>query len=163
MKPLKHAMNSVRRHGGTVEDYLPIHNFFDSTKAAMPDIRHRAILHSAFGIFLLEQVFGVYVTNSDGHRVSIRDIGEDHVIEDLGFIPTIERWLKNLPVEDWMGGSRRKDPSKFIPMSRPLDPVSEHFEAEQLMAAIRNGEVSVDNLGNLDPELDRASAPSYVD
>jgi hypothetical protein len=24
------------------------------------------------------------------------------VVEDCGRIPTIENWLKNLPVEDWM-------------------------------------------------------------
>jgi hypothetical protein len=77
-------------------------------------MRHRAILHSAFGIFLLERVFGTTITNSDGRQVCVRDIGEDHVIQDLGFIPTIEKWLKNLPVEDWMLGSACKKNSKFI-------------------------------------------------
>ncbi len=116
MKPYQHAKNSARKWGGKPEDYQALHDFFDSSKAAMPDIRHRAILHSAFGIFVLERVFGTTITNSDGRAVCVRDIGEDHVIEDLGFIPTMERWLKHMPIEDWMGGSRRKDPSRFIPM-----------------------------------------------
>jgi len=106
MKPLYHANASVRRHGGTVEDYLPLHNFFDSSKQCLADVRHRAILHSSFGIFLLERVFGEYITNSDGRRVCVRDIGEEHVIEDLGTIPSMEKWLRNLPIEDWMTSAR---------------------------------------------------------
>lgn len=117
MKPCCHAKNSANKYGGQPEDYQALHDFFDSTKAAMPDIRHRAILHSAFGIFLLERVFGTTVTNSDGRKVSVRDIGEDHVIEDLGFIPTMERWLKHMPIETWMGGAVRGQRSKFIPMT----------------------------------------------
>jgi len=57
----------------------------------------RAILHSAFGIFLVEKVFGTYITNSDGRRISVRELGEQHVIEDLGFISTMKKWLTNLP------------------------------------------------------------------
>lgn len=107
MKPFVHAKNSARRWGGAPEDYQAIHDWFDQTKAALPDMRHRAILHSAFGIFLCEQQFGTTITNSDGHKVSVRDIGEDHVVEDLGFIPTLERWLQHLPIEEWMLGSYR--------------------------------------------------------
>lgn len=114
MKPLQHARNSAKKWGGVPEDYQHLHDFFDSSKATLPDVRHRAILHSAFGIFMLERVFGTYITNSAGRQVSVRDIGEDHVIEDLGFIPTVERWLKNLPMEDWMTGSRRRNPTKTI-------------------------------------------------
>lgn len=107
MKPHVHAKNSVRRWGGKPEDYQAIHDWFDQSKAAMPDMRHRAVLHSAFGIFLCEKQFGITITNSDGRVVSVRDIGEDHVVEDLGFIPTLERWLQHLPVEEWMLGSYR--------------------------------------------------------
>ncbi len=114
MKPLQHARNSAKKWGGKPEDYQALHDFFDGSKATLPDVRHRAILHSAFGIFMLERVFGTYITNSAGRQISVRDIGEDHVIEDLGFIPTVERWLKNLPMEEWMTGSRRKNPTKTI-------------------------------------------------
>lgn len=109
MKPLVHARASVRRYGGIVEDYLPIHDFFDGTKSAWADTRHRAVLHSTYGIFLVERVFGTYITNSEGRQVSVRDIGEDHVVEDCGFIPTIERWLRALPVEPWMRGYRQAE------------------------------------------------------
>lgn len=107
MKPWQHAKNSAKKWGGKPEDYVALHDWFDQTKSALPDMRHRAILHSSFGIFLLEQQFGHNITNSDGKRVSVRDIGEDHVVEDLGFIPTLERWLQHLPIEEWMLGSLR--------------------------------------------------------
>jgi len=114
MKPHIHSRNSVRKYGGRVKDYQHIHDFFDSSKATLPDVRHRAILHSAFGIFLLEKVFGVTMVNSDGKTVSIRDLGEDHVKEDLGFIPTVEHWLKNMEIQDWMFGIERGKTTKVI-------------------------------------------------
>jgi hypothetical protein len=40
--------------------------------------------------------------------VSVRDIGEDHVMDDLGFIPTVENWLENLPLEGWMSGAKKR-------------------------------------------------------
>jgi hypothetical protein len=107
MKPLIHAKSSVRKYGGVVEDYLPIHDFMDSTKSVMADVRHRAILHSAFGIYLAEKVFGVYIKNTQGKDVSVRDVAEDHVIEDLGFIPSMENYLKNMQIQPWMSGTQR--------------------------------------------------------
>jgi hypothetical protein len=107
VKPHVHSRNSVRKWGGKPEDYQRLHDWFDQTKVALPDVRHRAVLHSAFGIFLLEQQFGPTITNSDGRQVSVRAIGEEHVVEDLGFIPTLERWLENLPIESWMLGTLR--------------------------------------------------------
>jgi hypothetical protein len=105
MKPWVHAKNSVSRYGGCIEDYLPIHDWFDSTKAATANFYHRAILHNSFGIFLAEQLFGHTITNSDGKIVSVRDIAEDHVQEDCqGKIPSIDDWLKDLPPKDWMVG-----------------------------------------------------------
>ncbi len=105
MKPYVHAKNSVKRYGGIVEDYMPIHDWFDSTKAAYANFQHRAILHNSFGIFLAEQLFGTTITNSDGKVVSVRDVAEDHVKEDCaGRIPTIQDWLGKLEPEPWMLG-----------------------------------------------------------
>ncbi len=108
MKPLIHAKISVKKYGGKVEDYIPLHDFFDSSKVAYPNMKHRAILHNSFGIFILERIFGTYITNSDGKMVSVRDIGEDHVMDDLGFIPTVENWLETLPLEGWMSGTKKR-------------------------------------------------------
>jgi alpha/beta superfamily hydrolase len=109
MKPWIHSRNSVRRYGGKEEDYLPIHDWFDQTKAAYPDVKHRAILHHSFGIYICEQVFGTTLTNSDGKVISVRDVAEDHVKEDFGgVIPTIEHWLKNMETVNWMTGRGQK-------------------------------------------------------
>ena len=112
MKPFLHARLSVKKFKGKSEDYMAIHDFIDSTKAALPDVRHRAILHSAFGCFMVEQVFGTTFINSDGYEVSTRDVAEEHILEDLGFIPTIEQWLTELPIRDWMSGTRKRASTK---------------------------------------------------
>lgn len=107
MKPLIHAQNSVEKYGGKVEDYLKIHEWFDETKAWVADHRHRAFRHHSQGIFVAEEIFGSTFTNSDGVLVSTRDIGEDHVFEDLGFIPTAQDYVRSMNLQPWMGGSVR--------------------------------------------------------
>lgn len=111
MKPYIHSLSSTKKWGGKPEDYQAIHDWFDSTKALIADVRHRAILHSAFGIFLAEQVFGTNIQNSDGKLVSVRDIGEQHVIEDLGTIPSAEQWLQHIPLQGWMAGRAKRTTS----------------------------------------------------
>ena len=49
--PLKHAESSARKFGGKAEDYLPIHNWFDESKAFLADFRHRALTPSCGGHF----------------------------------------------------------------------------------------------------------------
>src|SRR5262249_20198701 len=88
--PYHHALSSVKRWGGRPEDYLEIHQFFDESKQCLADVRHRALRHHAEGIFLAERVFGVTLTNSDGRAVPVRWVGEQHVQEDLGWIPTVK-------------------------------------------------------------------------
>jgi hypothetical protein len=85
--PLHHAISSVKKFGGTIDDYLPIHNWFDETKAHYPDMRHRSLRHHSEGIFWCEKEFGVYITNSDGKMVPTRAVGEQHILEDIGLYP----------------------------------------------------------------------------
>ena len=121
--PLHHSISSQKKWGGHVDDYLPIHNWFDETKMHYPDMRHRALRHHSEGIFWCEQQFGTYITNSDGRMVPVRAIGEQHCMEDLGWIPTIKDYLDNMEVQGWMfkpGDGRKmlkemsKDKSDFI-------------------------------------------------
>lgn len=100
--PLHHAISSQKKHGGAIEDYLPIHNWFDETKAHYPDMKHRALRHHAEGIFWCEEKFGTYITNSEGKMIPVRAIGEQHVKEDIGFIPTIKDYLDNMNTVGWM-------------------------------------------------------------
>ncbi|WP_010497753.1 DUF6915 family protein [Paenibacillus elgii] len=100
--PEVHSLNSVKKFGGSVEDYLPIHQWFDDSKAYIADMRHRAFKHHAAGIFECERVFGKSLINSEGKTVYIRYIGEQHILEDLGFIPTLEDWFENMELQKWM-------------------------------------------------------------
>jgi hypothetical protein len=121
--PLHHSISSQKKWGGHVDDYLPIHNWFDETKMHYPDMRHRALRHHSEGIFWCEEKFGTYITNSEGRMVPVRAIGEQHCMEDLGWIPTIKDYLDNMEVQGWMfkpGEGRKmlkemsKDKSDFI-------------------------------------------------
>lgn len=107
MKPFLHSKGSVARWGGVASDYDAINDFLDSSKMCMPDMRHRAALHNAFGCYLVEKVFGRTIINSDGKEVSTRDVAEAHIIEDLGFLPSLEDFLDELPLSKWHGGIHR--------------------------------------------------------
>ena len=101
--PYDHARSSARRFGGIPEDYVQIHEWFDSTKAHLSDFRHRALRHHSAGIREAAQHFGVfYLRPSDGKSVRTTLIGEQHVREDLGRIPTVADWLRCIRPELWM-------------------------------------------------------------
>ena len=51
--PYHHALSSVNKWGGTVDDYLALHQWFDESKILTADFRHRALRHHAEGIFML--------------------------------------------------------------------------------------------------------------
>lgn len=108
MKPFLHARVSAKKFGGKAEDYVAIHEFIDCSKMCVADVRHRAMLHSAWGIYVTARVFGDMMTNSDGKEVSVRDVAEEHVLEDLGTIPTMQDWIEKMPLEGWMSGTRKR-------------------------------------------------------
>jgi len=113
-KPYIHALSSARRFGGAPEDYIEIHNLMDSSKGAIADNRHRALTHTSWFLsVILEKVFGVTITNSAGRVVSVRDVGEQHVLEDFGgrFIPTAQDFLESMEFLDWMQNGRGSPPS----------------------------------------------------
>ncbi len=102
---LFHSKSSARRFGGTPEDYAPIHKFLDQSKLYIADWRHRALLHSTFGISLCEQFFGdLYMRPSDNELVSTRAVAEQHILEDLNAIPTPAEFLREMPLRRWMNG-----------------------------------------------------------
>ena len=101
--PYYHAESSARVFGGKPEDYLAIHNWFDETKIAYGDFRHRALRHHTFGISECVKLFGDYIVNSNGKKIPVRYIAEQHVLEDCGGrIPTLQDWLGEIPVKGWM-------------------------------------------------------------
>ena len=100
--PLHHSISSAKKHGGVPEDYLPIHNWFDYTKAFHPDFRHRALRHHSLGIQECMNEFGDYIVLQTGKKVPVKLIAEQHVKEDCGFIPKAWDYVQGMKKDLWM-------------------------------------------------------------
>lgn len=105
--PYHHSLSSVKKWGGVIEDYIKIHSWFDESKEMFADFRHRALRHHAEGIFLCEKLFGLTITLSTGRVIPTRWVGEQHVKEDLGRIPSIQDWFCCIRPEHWMGKTQK--------------------------------------------------------
>lgn len=96
MNSVIHSQISVKRRGGKIEDYLPIHDFIDSTKELCSDNRHR-ILHTMWGIRrVIIPIFGHTIINSDNKAINMKDLCEqDHILPDYQnrFIPTLSDFV----------------------------------------------------------------------
>ena len=100
--PWYHAHSSAKRFGGKPEDYLAIHEWFDESKRSFADYRHRALRHHSEGIFEAVRYFGDTITISTCAKIPTRLIGEQHVLEDLQWIPSLKDWLKCIHSQPWM-------------------------------------------------------------
>ena len=105
--PYHHALSSAKKWGGNVDDYMAVHNWFDASKQITADFRHRALRHHAEGIFMAETIFGPNLTLSTGRTIPTRWVGEQHVTEDLGLIPSFVDWVRCIRPEPWMGRAQR--------------------------------------------------------
>lgn len=120
-----HAETSARHFGGKPEDYLPIHEWVDQFKSTFGDVRHRMFLHHAKGPWMAQEVFGHYIEVFDEKKqktkkVMVRDIAENHIVEDLGCIPSPGDYADCLNCHVWMGGRR----NKFIGREELLNTIS---------------------------------------
>ena len=106
-----HAVSSARKFGGVPADYQSVHDWLDGSKLIIADFRHRALRHHAEGCFAAEALFGITLTNSAGRPVPVRLIAEQHILEDLGRIPSFADWVRAIHPEPWMGrvGTRLDD------------------------------------------------------
>lgn len=120
MHPWHHSLSSAKRHGGEPMDYWNIHHWFDESKSTWADFRHRALRHHSFGIYECEKLFGITIKNSDGTYVPVRVIGEQHVMEDCGKIPTVKDWLGSLKGESWMIKSSRMTADQKIQVEQNI-------------------------------------------
>lgn len=103
--PLIHSKSSVKRWGGRVEDYLPLHELLDSPKVTMNNNTARMLTHNIWFCYqIIPKIFGYNIVNSDGKSVDTVDIAMLHVAEDfrMKFIPTAQDYLKHLEVQPWM-------------------------------------------------------------
>lgn len=122
-KPWIHAISSAKRFGGDPDDYFAIHDLMDKSKGAIPDNRHRALTHTSWFLSTILELVHIPEKGwngpilrrmSDGKQVSIREIAEQHVLEDFGsFIPTAQDFLGEMEIKNWMnnGGHGDRPPS----------------------------------------------------
>lgn len=120
MNSYYHAKSAAHKWGGKPEDYLPIEDFIDSSKKTLGDYRHRAMYHHTLGVYLCEDLFGKTISiqkNTKIIQVPVRLIAERHIVEDLGFLPSPEHYLKHIPTDNdktrWMSGAVRKEVGNF--------------------------------------------------
>jgi hypothetical protein len=142
MKPHIHAESSVKQFGGKPEDYLEIHQFMDCSKGIVADHRHRAFTHNTwFIMFVLPRVFGDTIKNSDGKAVSVRDIGEQHVLEDFRgkFIPSGQDWIAKLPYEEWMNNGAEIPAS----VAQPAKKDSPYQLADLIVDGLKNKPIGI--------------------
>src|ERR1700759_1128185 len=96
MHPYHHALSSQREHGGTAANYLPLHNWFDSSKATLAHFTHRSIHHHREGIQEAVRHFGPVIVNADGVAVSVEALALRHLAEDMSIIPSAADWLRHM-------------------------------------------------------------------
>jgi hypothetical protein len=115
-----HAVSAARKWGGEPELYLPIHEFIDSSKKIIGDVRHRSVYHHTEGVWLCQRIFGVTLavprTRGEPTLVPVRLIAERHILEDLGWLPSPADYIKGMPIATWMSGAQRKE----LPLSHLL-------------------------------------------
>lgn len=102
MTPWHHAVSSAQRFGGTPDDYITLHDWFDETKTATGDWTHRALRHHSLGVQWAIEKFGHTLTNSEGRQIPVKLLAEQHIQEDCGFIPTPQDYLQHLQAQPWM-------------------------------------------------------------
>jgi hypothetical protein len=112
--PLIHSKSSIKRWGGKVEDYMPIHQILDSPKATMNNNSARVLTHNTwFAYEIIPKIFGYNIINSDGKSVDTVDIAMLHISEDFRHkgVPTPQDYLENLVVQDWFNNGIKPIPS----------------------------------------------------
>ena len=131
-----HASNTAKKFGGTISDYIEIHEMIDSSKAYLGDNRHRSIFHHTAGTYYMQKMFGVdfdaierlknkynlddefvsdliqlfklnrsqgvHILNSENKKIHVRDIAEQHILEDFRgkFIPNVSDYLSNMTLRN---------------------------------------------------------------
>lgn len=81
------------------QHYLPLHNYFDASKAAYGDWRHRALRHH------VEAFESACATLPDFKPENLREVCEQHLLEDLGRVATLSEWRASLQqIPPWAQG-----------------------------------------------------------
>jgi hypothetical protein len=108
-----HARSAVKKWGGSPDDYIAIEELIDSSKQFIGDIRHRALFHHTYGVWVCQRIFGriIKVEKQQGAlcEVPVRLIAEQHILEDLGWLPSPADYISGMPIKPWMSGAKMRD------------------------------------------------------
>lgn len=86
MRPWQHAKASARRGGRTWQGDLAMHELVDVTKMALPDLRHRMVLHN-------HDLGPEIVARAFPELAHAREVARVHAREDLGADVPLRTWL----------------------------------------------------------------------
>lgn len=107
-----HAVSAARKWGGKPEDYLAVEEFIDSSKKVIGDVRHRSLYHHTVGVWLCQEIFGrtLQIASEQGNvrEVPVRLVAEQHIQEDLGWLPSPADYIRGMPISPWMSGKQVK-------------------------------------------------------
>lgn len=112
-----------------MEDYMEIHAKMDCSKGYVADNRHRVLTHTMFWVKeVMIPLYGEVITNSDGKIVSVKDVCEQHILEDYRqkFIPTPQDFIENMEFKDWMQNARTGVPNSARLLYKDKDENHEH-------------------------------------
>ena len=100
-----HSISSVKKFGGNIEAYIPIHKKMDCSKAYLSSNIHRTLTHHPFWIEeVMIPIFGDVIDNGEGKMVSVQDICNQHILEDYGnrYIPTVQDYFEDVEIKMWL-------------------------------------------------------------
>ena len=79
---------------------------------------------------ILETIYGPTITLSTGRVIPTRWVGEQHVQQDLGFIPSFADWMRAIRPLPWMGRTGRlEDRSAPGPAPQQIDGGEPHHQS----------------------------------
>lgn len=96
-----HCVSSANAFGGQPEDYAELHRWMDRSRGSTSKILHRMLSHHTQGIADAIERFGDTITNSNGRKVPVSLLAEQHIREDLGFVPTLDHYIELLRCPRW--------------------------------------------------------------
>lgn len=118
MNPVMHADSSMKKFKGETEEdfkkFLAIHKKLDCQKGWVADNRGRVLTHTMFWIYeVMLPIFGDYIILDNGRKVSVKDICEQHILEDyrMKFIPTPQDFIQEMGYKKWMQNGMGVPPS----------------------------------------------------
>lgn len=108
-----HCISSANGYGGQPEDYTAIHKWMDRGRTGTNRLLHRMLAHHTQGIADAVALFGDTITISTGRKVPTSLLAEQHIVEDLGFVPTLDDYLELLHCPRWASRPARLLHSKL--------------------------------------------------